>query len=50
MMVDSRSGGMTPTLNEVKDEIDKRISIKQRHSNIQGWLNRLRQKANVRIC
>ena len=49
MLIDSKVSGKTPDMEELAEEIEKRIAIEKRQTNMEGWLKKLRRDANVRI-
>jgi hypothetical protein len=49
MYVDGRTGQKTPSQKDLEEEIEKRLAIKKRQSNMDSWLKKLRRDANVRI-
>ncbi len=49
MYVDGKVGQKVPSQKELEDEIEKRLAVKKRQSNMDGWLNKLRRDSNVRI-
>ncbi|MEO0415808.1 MAG: peptidylprolyl isomerase, partial [Verrucomicrobiota bacterium] len=47
--VDSRSGGKTPSYDEIEDEVEQRLMMEKRQKGMDSWLKKLRRDANVRI-
>ena len=49
MYVDRFVGQKVPSQKDLSDEIEKRLTIRKRQKNMDGWLKKLRRDANVRI-
>ena len=49
MYVDRYVGKKVPSQKDLADEIEKRLMIRKRQQNMDGWLKKLRRDANVRI-
>lgn len=47
--VDERVGQSTPSFEEKKEEVDRRLTIEKKQKNLETWLKTLRRDANVRI-
>lgn len=49
MLVEQKKGGVTKPFNEVRNEIENHLLQIERQKDQQGWLQRLRKKAYVKI-
>jgi SurA N-terminal domain/PPIC-type PPIASE domain len=49
MYIDGKVGQKVPSQKEIEDEVEKRLAIKKRQANMDGWLAKLRRDSNVRI-
>lgn len=47
--VDSRVGQKVPPFDELKEEVDKRLTVEKQQKKLETWLTKLRRDANVRI-
>ncbi|MEM7601708.1 MAG: peptidylprolyl isomerase [Verrucomicrobiota bacterium] len=47
--VESRVGQRIPPFDELKEEVDKRLTIEKQQKKLETWLTKLRRDANVRI-
>lgn len=49
LKVDARVGQRIPPFDEVKDDVDKRLTVEKQQKKLETWLTKLRRDANVRI-
>jgi parvulin-like peptidyl-prolyl isomerase len=49
LLVEQKKGGNSKPLKEVRDEIERRLLQIERQKQQQGWLERLRKKAYVKV-
>ncbi|MEM1442819.1 MAG: peptidylprolyl isomerase [Verrucomicrobiota bacterium] len=49
LKVDGRVGQKVPPFDEIKDEVDKRLTVEKQQKKLETWLTKLRRDANVRI-
>lgn len=49
IMVNSRKSGAVPSQKELEKVIENRIAARKKKANMDGWLKKLRQNANIQI-
>lgn len=47
--VESRVGQKVPSFEELKDDVDQRLTVEKQQKKLETWLTKLRRDANVRI-
>ncbi|MDF1826271.1 MAG: peptidylprolyl isomerase [Verrucomicrobiales bacterium] len=47
--VESRVGQTVPSFEELKEDVDKRLTVEKQQKKLETWLTKLRRDANVRI-
>ena len=47
--VESRVGQKVPSFDELKEDVDKRLTVEKQQKKLETWLTKLRRDANVRI-
>lgn len=49
LKVEARVGQKVPSFDELKEEVDKRVTVEKQQKKLETWLTKLRRDANVRI-